>query len=87
MWEVDESNVRGEASGEAVAERRREDCHQCRINAWENTPMHFHRDGRDIMTFLHGGDFVSSGSLGDLKWLEGIFKNKCAIKITAIWRI
>ena len=36
------------------------------------------------MTFLHGDVFVSSGSLEDLKWLEGVLKNKYAIKTTTI---
>ena len=38
----------------------------------------------DIMTFLYGDDFVSSGSLEDLKWREGVLKGKYSIKTTAI---
>ena len=36
------------------------------------------------MTFLHGGDFVSSGCPEDLKWPEGVLKDKYSIKTTTV---
>ena len=54
------------------------------FEAGETSPCIFCHASRGIMTFLHGNGFVSSGSLEDPRWLEGILKHTYAIKTTII---
>ena len=54
------------------------------FKAGKTSPSIFYHAGRGVMTFLHGDDFVSSGSLEDLKWLEGVLKSRYSIKTTTI---
>ena len=44
------------------------------------SPCVFYHPTRHIITCVHGGDYVSSGSEGNLKWMETRFKSKYEIK-------
>ncbi len=54
------------------------------FEAGKSSPCIFYHKRRDIMVFLHGDDFVSSGAVADLKWLEGVLKARYSIKTTVI---
>ena len=46
------------------------------FTAGRTSPCLFHHPARDMMVFLHGDDFVSLGSLEDLKLLEKVLSAK-----------
>ena len=54
------------------------------FSAGRTSPCLFHHKDRDIMVFLHGDDFVSSGSPENLSWLKGVLGSKYCIKTTMI---
>ena len=54
------------------------------FTAGRTSPCQFHHPARDMMVFLHGDDFVSSGSVEDLKLLEKVLSAKYSIKTTTI---
>ena len=46
--------------------------------------MHLQAREKCINTYVHGDDFVSSGSLGSLKWMEDQLEQRYAITTTII---
>lgn len=50
------------------------------LKAGRSSPCIFYHEGRDIRTFVHGGDYVSAGSSEDLLWLRKKFDERYAIK-------
>ena len=54
------------------------------FTAGRTSPCLFHHPARDMMVFSHGDDFVSSGSVEDLKLLEKVLSAKYSIKTTTI---
>ena len=54
------------------------------FSAGRTSPCLFYHAPRDIMVFLHGDDFVSSGSPEDLKWFETVLRAKYCITTTFI---
>ena len=54
------------------------------FTAGRTSPCLFHHPVRDMMVLLHGDDFVSSGSVEDLKLLEKVLSAKYSIKTTTI---
>ena len=54
------------------------------FSAGRTSPCLFYHKDRDIMVFLHGDDFVSSGSPENLKWFKSVLSSKYCIKTTVI---
>ena len=50
----------------------------------KSSPCIFYHEQRDIRTFAHGDDYVSSGSPDNIQWLKNMLSKKYAIKTTII---
>ena len=48
------------------------------------SPVIFHHRKRDILVFVHGDDFVSSGEARELEWMRGILEAAYPIKTTVL---
>ena len=48
------------------------------------SPCTFSHDTRNISLFVHGDDFLSSGSRQDLEWLRNVLSKEWSIKSTII---
>ena len=40
----------------------------------------FHSKDRDVLTLVHGDDFMSTAAAKDLEWLDGILRKELAVK-------
>ena len=45
-----------------------------------SSPCLFHHKEQDILTLVHGDDFMSAADPKDLNWLEGILRKDLAVK-------
>ena len=54
------------------------------FTAGRTPPCLFHHRARDVMSFVHGDDFVSSGTPEDLEWLRTVLAKKYCLKTTVI---
>ena len=54
------------------------------FTAGRTSPCLFHHRARDVMSFVHGDDFVSSGTHEDLEWLRTVLTKKYCLKKTVI---
>ncbi len=50
----------------------------------KSSPCVFEHEQRDLKTFVHGDDFVTSGDPDQVKWLEGKLMDKYAITTTYV---